>query len=352
MLQRVSPGSGLFNWPLWPWKKVSLYNDIASMLNGGISLTEAIQTMAETQRGSTAALFADLLERVEAGQGLGQAMAEHPERISPAEATLIDTSEQTGNLPDALASLAQLNQFKVDLLKKNMFMVVYPVILYLASLFILNLPLLFSGKSHHYFVLVGTGLLILFLLAGAGLFAVTFVPLRRVLPWLRAIWWHIPFASIPLKHLGLTMYCKGMAAGIDAGFGIDKTLEIAAKLSSMPGIDAVNQRIRERIGRGDDLFSALSASRLFSISEMSSIKAGEKAGTLEQVFQKLATTHMARFSSTAKVLMWVVAAGIFAVIMGIVAYRVFQGLEHATIGNLNQINNEIMNQNKAIHYIK
>ena len=353
--ERISGGlsnfSHLFTWPIWPWKKARIYNDLGSMLRSGVSLVEAIHTMAEARKGNVGKLFRGLQESVEQGQGLGVAMAMQPERISPGDAALIEASELTGNLPEALEKLAKFNQFQVELLKKNLFMIIYPVVLYILGLFLLNLPILVSGKIHLFVMTVVMGLLFLIIPVVLGLFAVSFVPLRRVVPWIKRIAWHIPMVSIPLKHLGIGMYAKGMTTGLGAGFGIDRTLDVAEKLSNIPGIARINQGIKGKVSQGENLFIALRSTRMFSVGELSSIKAGEKSGTLDAVFESISNERMSRFSMTAKILMYAILLPFFIAMLGTVAYQVFNGLKQATIGNLNQIQQEINSQG-VIKYIK
>lgn len=347
----LSRGSHLFVWPIWPWKKVRMYHDLGSMLKSGVSVTESIQTLAESQKGNVGKLFKGMMAPVEQGHGIGVAMAMQPERISPGEAALIGATELTGNLPESLESLAGFNSFQVELLKKNVFMFVYPIGMYIIGLFLLNLPMLFTGKRHKFIMTVITGLLFLLVPLFLGLFSVTFVPLRRFIPWIKAMAWHIPMVSIPLKHLGISMYAKGMTTGLNAGFGIDRTLDVAEKLSNIPGIVKVNQRVKDMVRQGEGLFVALRSTRMFSAGELSSLKAGEKSGTLDHVFESISQERMSRFSMTAKILMYAILMPFFIGMLGIVAYQVFSGLKHATIGNLEQINKEII-KHGVIHYFK
>jgi len=344
-------GSHLFVWPIWPWKKARMYRDLASMLKSGVSLTESIQTMAETQKGNLGKLFKGMQAPVEHGHGIGAAMAMQPERISEGEAALISATELTGTLPESLEGLAKFNSFQVELLKKNIFMIIYPIGMYIIGLFLLNLPMLFCGKQHKFTMTVITGLLFLLLPLILGLFTVSFVPFRRFTPWIKSFAWHIPMVSIPLKHLSISMYAKGMTTGLSAGFGIDRTLEIAEKLSNIPGISNVNNKVNQSIREGESLFTALRSTGMFLTGELSSIKAGEKSGTLDQVFESISTERMSRFSMTAKILIYAILLPFFIGMLGIVAYQVFQGLKQATFGNLDQINKEIIKQG-VIKYVK
>jgi len=207
------------------------------MLRSGVSLYEAMDTMAEVHRGQVRRLFQSIHEAIKHGQGLGTAMAMQPTYISHGDAVLVEASEEIGKVPEALDRLAGFYKFQVELLKQNIFMLLYPTALYILSLFLLNLPLLITHGASAYMAAAGWGLFYLLIPIALFFLAVSFVPLRPLWSYIKVIAWHIPVVSIPLKHMGTSLYAKGIAAGLAAGFGIEKTIDIARKLSNIPGID-------------------------------------------------------------------------------------------------------------------
>jgi len=334
----------LFAWPIWPWKRARVYRDLASMLRGGVSLYEAMDTMTDMQRGGLGRMFRHLNQAVKAGKGLGEAMAEDPVRIPPGDAALVGASEQVGQVPEALDTLADFYSFQVDLIKQNIFLILYPIVIYVLSLFMLNITTLLKYGTAKYFTTIGMGFLGLLIPAGVALFAMSLVPLRPVWRAFKGLAWFVPVVSIPLKYLATAMYAKGMAAGLNAGMGIDKTLDIADALANSPRISAKTTRIKTQIHNGETLFTALRTVGLFNTGELTSVKAAEKSGTLDRVFESISQERMSSFSMTAKILVYAMMLPFFVGMLGLVGYRLIQEFKQVTVGNLEQMNHEIMRQ--------
>ena len=337
------------SWPIWPWRRAQIYEDLGGMLESGLSILEAVRTLADTYTGPARRLFEGVLEFVEKGRPLGEALVQYPQYVSEGEAALIAAAEEAGNLPEVLKELAAYYRFQVELIRSNWLMIVYPLLLYVLGAFLLNIPCAVKYGSSAYIrrVSLWLGVLagaILLFIAGASL---TWV--RLLADRLKGLLWYIPIASLPIKHGGIGGYARGIAAGLKAGFGIRKVLEIGARLAGSPPVMAKNKRAVSVLERGGDFFEAVKATGLFNPGELASIRAAERAGTLEPTMNIIARDRMERYKNSVKILVFITLMPFFVGMLGFIGYQVFEGLKQGTMGQLQQIEHQIMRETPFRH---
>ncbi len=117
--------------------------ELLALLRSGISLVEALETLAEKEsRASAGSVLGGLLEKLREGQSFSSALQTFPEAFSDLYVATVRASERTGSLPEALARFVAY-QTQLDSVKKHLVSAsIYPVILIvvggLVSLFLLG----------------------------------------------------------------------------------------------------------------------------------------------------------------------------------------------------------------------
>ena len=117
--------------------------ELLALLRSGISLVEALETLAEKDsRASSGPVLAALLERLREGQSFSSALQSFPEAFPELYVATVRASERTGNLSEALSRYVAY-QTQLDGVKKHLVSAsIYPVILIvvggLVSLFLLG----------------------------------------------------------------------------------------------------------------------------------------------------------------------------------------------------------------------
>lgn len=91
----------------------------------------------------------------------------------------------------------------------------------------------------------------------------------------------------PFGMAELNRFTKQLSILINAGVPILESLEILAKQERVPSLRASIKDIVEKIGRGQSLFEAMSSQNGFSKLYTSLVKAGEAAGILDTILNKL-----------------------------------------------------------------
>ena len=142
----VKPAGG---WSLaWPGKRerfpLSLFSrELLALLGSGLSLVEALQTLAEKEaRGETRKLLDQVLGHLYEGESLSAAIGRYPEAFPPLYVATVRASEKTSNLPEALSRYVAY-QAQLDVLRKKLVAAaIYPALLLavggLVALFLLG----------------------------------------------------------------------------------------------------------------------------------------------------------------------------------------------------------------------
>ena len=104
--------------------------ELLALLEAGLNVVEAIQTLAEKEGlGETRRVLAELLAALENGLSLSQAVSRFPEAFSALYVATIKSSEQTGNLREALSRYIAYQEEFERVRKKIFASLLYPAIL-------------------------------------------------------------------------------------------------------------------------------------------------------------------------------------------------------------------------------
>lgn len=131
--------------------KIFLFRELAYLLQGGVSLLEAAQTIAE--RGDTAPqryIGKQIALMLKEGRQLSYAFSRLPDYFNSSDVYIVRSGEASGNLVKVLTSLSREYHFLRTLQGKYISALTYPVLLFVVSiiavfvLFIVILPGIFS----------------------------------------------------------------------------------------------------------------------------------------------------------------------------------------------------------------
>ncbi|MDH7599172.1 MAG: type II secretion system F family protein [Sedimentisphaerales bacterium] len=125
-----------------------LYYNLASLLNAGVPLLQAISIVARTADAYWRRILDKLHADVRKGNSLSDAMASLPHVFPRFDTAVISACEQTGKLDEAFRMLSDWHRFRRNLARTIASALVYPaVILHLAA-FVFYLPSLVLGHSN------------------------------------------------------------------------------------------------------------------------------------------------------------------------------------------------------------
>lgn len=284
---------------------------LATLLKGGIPLAEALKLMAERKDGRIGTVAGKILESVENGQSLADALKKYPREFGTFFSSLVEIGETSGTLEKSLDFLAEKMAREDSLRKKVKAMLFYPSIVLavsaavggFVSFFILpklagifgafdvELPLatrillFFSAFSKKY------GLFILSGLAAAGFIiriAVARLSLAR-------LFWHrlkfrLPFFGKVSKSAALSSLFRDLGVMLRSGLPLEYALSIESEVAENMAIRKIMKKLHLAVSRGGALGKELATKEygIFPLLVSRMISVGESSGKLEETFFYLA----------------------------------------------------------------
>lgn len=288
-------------------------HDLALMLRSGLSLIEALRTVAERQSGGAAQAMNRLLESLRQGETLSTALAASG-HFSTAMLACVKASELTGDLGDALsryaANATRLRQLRSKLISAC----VYPamlvsvatlVVLFLLMYVVPRFALVLEGAARDMSpmsrllidvgmalstvqgpllaVMVGSvGLLVWVLLraARAGRLGSLMMNAAGRLPWLRGL----------VRTYGQAQLARTGAMLVRSGVPALKALGMCRALLSAPDQPRLDRALAAATG-GAPLAQSLHDSGLVDNLGLRVLRVAEQTGALDTALDRLADVH-------------------------------------------------------------
>jgi general secretion pathway protein F len=286
--------------------------ELLALLKSGISLVEALETLAEKEsRASTGRVLGGLIERLREGQSYSTALQAFPDAFPDLYVATVRASERTGSLSEALERFVTY-QTQLDAVKKHLVSAsIYPVILIivggLVSLFLLGYVV--PRFSHIYediggedmpwltrvlmawgkFVEANGGLLLLGIVAAVT--ALVFW-LRR--PAARQLiarqFMRIPALGERVRTYQLTRFYRTMGMLLMGGTPAAQALTMVSGLLDQElrqRLDGALRRIRE----GQPMSVSLDAHGLTTPVALRMLRVGERTGMMGDMMERTAAFH-------------------------------------------------------------
>lgn len=100
------------------------------LARAGVSLIESLADLRDsTENPRLREILAGMVESIEGGKTLSQAMAEHPQTFDPVMVSLIRAGEETGALPQVLGNLLESLKWQDELAAHTKKLIMYPAFL-------------------------------------------------------------------------------------------------------------------------------------------------------------------------------------------------------------------------------
>lgn len=247
-------------------------------------------------------VLAELIESVEGGKTLSQALARHPRIFDDVFVSLIRAGEETGNLPEVLHNLTESLKWQDELAAQTKKLVTYPAFLFIIAVLVTLFMMLYlvprmvgflrnMGQELplHTQLLIATSnffvnhwlLLLLLPLLSVVALAVTvrIYPQARLhidalqlsLPWLGEV-----FQKIILSRFA-SVFAMMYASGITVLDALRTTQNVVGNTVIRQGL----QRVEAMIGEGQSLTLAFQNAGLFPPLVIRMLRIGENTGSLD-----------------------------------------------------------------------
>ncbi len=282
---------------------------LATMLEAGSSLLTGLTVLArQNEKARFHGVLEDLVESVASGVGFSDALRQHSGVFPALFINLVEAGEQSGNLVGVLERFAAFADKQLKTRSAISSALMYPTILLVLGIAVVifmvtfvvpkfteilqdtNVPLpkstqILVGVSHvvatHWPVILVLGALLVVTISQAlrterGRWIVDELKVR--LPVLKAY-----FQSMLLARLTRTM-----AMLTASGLSILRNLELTANVLGHRPLAAWMMEIATNVARGEPLSRQLTGNKLFPPMMVHLTEVGERSGSLDKVFERLA----------------------------------------------------------------
>ena len=334
-LQKVST----FSIELGPSKKdvLNFTNQLAVMIRAGISLPEALESIAsQMDKKKFKHVISDLKNKIESGQTFSQALSSHQEVFSNLYINMIAAAEVSGSMSAMLQQLVEYLDQEAQTRSQVIGAMVYPIIIAVmavsTTIFLLTFVLprfliVFAGSEH---LLPAPTKIIMAVSSIVRGYWFVILPVTGLAIWgfwyfintsTGREWWDRMKLRIPLlrtlcRSLYITRSLHTMGVLTNAGVPILDTIIITAQVSGNVLYEKMWKRVYESVRQGSKIASSLSSSELMPGNVVQMLRSGEESGTLSDVLRDVAEFYARELRTVIKVVTSMIEP-IMIVIMGV-----------------------------------
>jgi len=318
--------------------KAELYDSLATLLESGLPLLEAMQTIGQpcdsrSERddsrstsiprrspwfrfmgnGAYRTMLTDMRQQLRSGRSLGSAMAAHPSWFDPAEIAMVNAGQHAGTLPIVLRSLAERLERSGELSGKLASALAYPMVITMVGLGVtvflsvktlpdlvgilsslkLEPPALTSKimaigqfiAGYWFLLLIASPLLLTVLLAARAIVQRLGWGETRLTQWMKRL------HPLVLRRLAVARLCEQLAQLMRSGVPITEALRVLSPTARGKGLAGVLSRAAERIEEGEEVAAALDDPYWFDPEFRRLLEVGQAGGELDQLLTRLADRY-------------------------------------------------------------
>lgn len=327
-----------------PSKKdvLNFTNQLAVMIRAGISLPDALESIAEQMENQKfKAIITNLKDQIEGGQSFSQALGEHPEIFGNLYIHMVGAAEVSGSLSEMLQKLAEYLDHEAETSAQVKTACVYPAIIAFMAVFVVIFLLVFvlprftavfAGKEQYLplptKMLMATSAfmrnfwyLIVPVIGGAfwGFWYFIHTTVGRV-------WWDkvklvVPLIKTLCRCLYITRSLHTMSVLSKAGVPILNTISITAHIAGNFFYKEMWLNVHEDVRQGrkiaDSLQGAIKSKYgLMPTNVVQMIRSGEDSGTMSSVLKDISEYYARELKTVIKTVTSMIEP-IMIVLMGV-----------------------------------
>ncbi len=334
---------GIFGSGVKKTEIASFTRQMATLIRAGIPLAEALGALVEqipNMRLKTA--VAEVRANVNEGMALADALGKHPKMFDELFVSMVRAGEVAGNLDEVLTRLSEFLEGAQKLKSKIQGAMIYPAVMVVVGAGIMTVLMIkvipeitqmFSSQGKtlplNTRFLIGLsqflGKNFLWLLIGLIVAGLGFNKWKNSKEG-KPIWHRIVLNSPVLGELVRTInvgrFARTLGTMLQSGVPMLRSLDTAKQIVGNVHIQAAIEEAKKAVTEGESLAATLKKSGQFPPTMIHMTAVGERAGQLEQMLDRVATTYetevdtkLSRFTALLEPMMLVVMGGAVAFIV-------------------------------------
>lgn len=286
------------------------YFTMSVMLDAGLNIVKALEILGRKDLDRSYQEFSEkALGKLMAGKVFAQTIDDFPFCFPKSDQRTIKAGENAGNLSETLASLAEVEESRIQIRRKLKTALIYPGFVVMVALLLLVAPALIFGDIKSVFLELGVDFPPLleailqvsrvcgtwqFWVCVGGLFFFFYQELQeeRANAWFRKharkAWTLVPGFSQLILLSSNAQFCRSLGAQIEVGVDLDKALRAALLAPADPLFEAQVDTILNTLHNGADLNTCLKDSDLFVPTVTAFVECGENTGELPKTLEAAA----------------------------------------------------------------
>ncbi|TCL67424.1 type IV pilus assembly protein PilC [Hydrogenispora ethanolica] len=281
----------------------------AVLIRAGVNLVSCLNLLAQQNDNHHFAMIINQIRRdVEGGESLHGALSKHPRAFPAIYIHMVEAGEASGQLDTVLERLTQHLQRDMELRKKVIGSLTYPIIIALVAILSVTVLMVFVlPKLLETFTSAGIPLplftkmlmgfcygvrdywYIIFGLFFGGLFG--FGAYRNTMPGRRAtdkILYTMPVIGPVVQKLSIARFTRTLATLLESGIQITTGLEIVERLAGNMVVANAIKAARTSITKGTGFAQPLAELKVFPVLVTQMIGVGEETGELSNMLTEIA----------------------------------------------------------------
>lgn len=291
--------------------RAEVYDSLATLLDSGVPLLEAIDTLLGArfaERGAIRRMLVDVREQIRSGSTMASAVRGHPDWFDATEVAMIESSQQSGTLARTLRELAERQERSEALGHRLASALTYPAIVAVVGLGValflsvrilpdltrilvdakIEVPLLtrlvmgFGQAIVQWWIAILGGAVVAILLVGLGVRLLGRADLGARAPFDR-------FVPSVLRRLALAGASIRLSELIRTGVPLTDALRVLAPTVRGPvaGLGRALTRGADRLEQGQELSEALDDPRWFDAEFRRLLEVGQVGGDMDVLLDRL-----------------------------------------------------------------